>query len=245
MRRADEHGSFVLDTDVDENAFATRPSYLCNYITRGTINSVADDESYAPTYREPGTHGTLVAGAVSVVEPNVLLWIGRIAFANSRDTRAVDADFLALGLTAASFADPPFDVINVSIVEPRYEHNVQHGAADFTFLTWALKKLVDRGTIVNAATGNDAGARIDGDVGYPARVDTVTAVGSIAWDGTRSRFSRFGGTKPDIVAVGDRPMTPGTSPKQSAVTVTSRPTAPRSRALLPPASSLASPAPSR
>lgn len=150
------------------------------------------------------SHGTLMAGLIAQTTGNAIGTAGVAPAAAIMPIRVLEPDLsgsaraIARGIRFA--ADHGADIASVSIAGP----------SDTRAVRRAVDYAVGRGVTVVAASGNDGADSIS----WPAADPQVIAVGAVARDLTRARYSNFGASL-DIVApagAGDRangPFGPG------------------------------------
>lgn len=151
----------------------------------------------ATTYEDDEGHGTHVAGIIGALDNE----IGTVGVAPEAELYAIKAlnnagvgnlsDVMA-GIEWAIESD--LDIINLSLTS-------EQGSL---FLERVLKKAYNHGILIIAASGNSqTSLPATTDVLYPARYDSVIAVGSINSYLNKSRFSYFGPSL-EFVAPGER-----------------------------------------
>lgn len=132
-------------------------------------------------------HSTHVAGIISEVAPGVkLLYAKVLADGGFGSTRGV-ADGVRWCIDSGA------DVINMSLGSPSPDPSLKA----------AIDKAEDLGVIVVAAAGNDGQAEGENRIGWPARYESVIAVGSVNYEGKVSFFSSSG-KEGDVLAPGER-----------------------------------------
>ncbi|MCF6410094.1 S8 family peptidase [Pseudalkalibacillus salsuginis] len=166
----------VMDTGIDQ-------SHPDLKVAGGT--SFINEESH---YNDLNGHGTHVAGIISA-EQNTIGTLGVAPEASVYAVKVLDKDgngsqaSVISGLEWAIKND--IDIINLSLTSPQG--------------SYALKTMMDhvyeKGILIVAASGNGTQHTSGLDnVHYPARYDSVIAVGSINKDKKRSSFTRYGPT---------------------------------------------------
>lgn len=186
----------LLDSDVDERVVGQPVGYLGNCVLLGSASAAVDPRNDRG-YREPGTHGTVVAALIALVNPAATLSVARVASADPSDGGG-DGEFVLSGLHKARRARTRFAVVNVSSEDDRPFTDRLSGAFDRSMLEEAVEDLREQGTVVVAAAGNTRREN----VGLPARLDQVIAVGATTWSGAVSSFSRSSDSKPELMAPG-------------------------------------------
>lgn len=129
------------------------------------------------------THGTHVAGIIAArasaemvgVAPNIRLMPIRVLDDNEQGDLAT----VAFGIRYA--VDQGADIINLSL----------QSAGTLAVLNEAVSYAIDHGVTVVAAAGN-TGDTSNPDVQYPARLDSVIAVGAVDANDKRAAFSSYG-----------------------------------------------------
>ncbi len=136
-------------------------------------------------------HGTFVAGTIAQSTDNGVGVAGIAPDATILPVQVLssqgygDVTAIVNGIIWAT--DQGADVINMSL-GTNYSTNTLESACQYAY---------DNGVVVVAASGNEYSSSVS----YPARYDTVVAVGANRYDGTRAGYSNYG-TGMDLVAPG-------------------------------------------
>jgi serine protease len=141
-------------------------------------------------------HGTHVAGTIAQTTNNGVATAGIAYNAKIMPLRVLDAtgngDSATIARAIRFAARHRVDVINLSLEFPRYVR-----AAEIPDVLGALRYADRRGVLVVAAAGNET----DLAVAYPARAESVLAVGATTITGCQAHYSNIGEDL-DLVAPG-------------------------------------------
>ena len=138
-------------------------------------------------------HGTAVAGVIASRDAGIAPDAEIIAVRQTSDHyRREDSDDPSGSLATLTDAihlalDHDADVINISVVACVPAHVAE--LVDTRALTAALRRAEEQGTVVVAASGNETGACLPGDVVYPAHLPRVIAVGGLEDQHTLAEYS--------------------------------------------------------
>lgn len=186
----------VVDTGVNTSRYLNHDGFgnrlLKGYNAILGINGASYDQNF---------HGTHVAGTVGQ-ETNNNIGVAGVAygatilpvkvFLRGRDTYL---NWIIDGIDWA--AQNNADIINLSLGGPRRDPDTGK-EYDYTLLKQAIDDAVNNfGVTVIAASGNDG----IGEVGYPAALDNVIAVGAVDYTKKRAYYSNYG-KELDLVAPG-------------------------------------------
>ena len=171
----------VLDTGIDYNH-----KNLKNYVNKSLGKNFTSND--ADDFMDRQGHGTHVAGTIaSYGEVSGVMQEATLVPVKILGDDGLGSTYnIMQGVIHAT--NKGVDVVNMSIRGWDYSEGMDN----------ACKTAESKGVIVVAATGNDYMSRI----GYPARYDSVLAVGAVDSNGLRAKFSNYGKGGVGVMAPG-------------------------------------------